>query len=271
MSEGQLVRALREVAEALAPGFDTVDVLRILTDRTVELVGIDAAGILLADERGRLESVACTSEAVCTLEKLELEDAGGPCYDCFTTGRPLVNLARDTASARWPRFQHLSGTVGFGAVHAVPLQLGDRVIGSLNMCCIAPGRLRAEDVETTRALVRIAAVGLLHQRTARSAQEEAAQLRHALTSRVVIEQAKGMLARGVGCTPTEAFDVLRRYAAPTADRSTTSRRRSSTARCIRRRLPAERHLQAPVGPRARSPGACGGGRTYPRAMSTKRE
>ncbi|WP_430332881.1 GAF and ANTAR domain-containing protein [Rhodococcus sp. ACT016] len=212
MSEQRLVHVFEELADALVPGFDTVDSLRILTDRTVELVAIDAAGILLTDERGHLASVACTTKSVHTLEQLELADARGPCYDCFTTERPLVNLGRDATSARWPRFQHLADEVGFGAVHAVPLQLGNQVIGSLNMFCVAPGRLPAQDVDTSRALGRIATIGLLHERTTRSAQEEAAQLRQALTSRVIIEQAKGMLAESAGCTPAVAFEALRRYA-----------------------------------------------------------
>lgn len=212
MSEQRLVHVFEELADALVPGFDTTDFLHTLTDRTVALVAIDAAGILLTDERGHLASVASTTEPAHTLEQLEVADARGPCYDCFTTGRPLVNLGRDATSARWPRFQHLSGEVGFGAVHAVPLQLGNQVIGSLNMFCVATGSLPAEDVDTSRALARIATIGLLHNRTARNAQAEAAQLRQALTSRIIIEQAKGMLAEGAGCTPAVAFDALRRYA-----------------------------------------------------------
>lgn len=212
MSERRLVHVFEELADALVPGFDTIDFLRTLTDRTVELVAIDAAGILLTDERGHLTSVASTTEPVHTLEQLEMADARGPCYDCFVTGRPLVNLGRDAASVRWPRFQHLSGEVGFSAVHAVPLQLRDQVVGSLNMFCVATGSLPAEDVDASRALARIATIGLLHQRATLSAQEEAAQLRQALTSRIVIEQAKGMLAESAGCTPAAAFDALRRYA-----------------------------------------------------------
>ncbi|MCL2534898.1 MAG: GAF and ANTAR domain-containing protein [Nocardiaceae bacterium] len=212
MSERRLVHVFEELADALVPGFDTVDFLRTLTDRTVELVAIDAAGILLADERGHLSSVASTTEPVHTLEQLEIANARGPCYDCFTTGRPIFNLGHDAASARWPRFQHLSGEIGFGAVHAVPLQLGDQVIGSLNMFCVAPGSLPAEDLDTSRALARIATIGLLHKRAAHSAQEEAAQLRQALTSRIIIEQAKGMLAESAGCTPAVAFEALRHYA-----------------------------------------------------------
>ncbi|WP_433610028.1 GAF and ANTAR domain-containing protein [Prescottella agglutinans] len=212
MSERRLAHVFEDLADALVPGFDTVDFLRTLTDRTVELVGIDAAGILLADEHGHLASVASTTEPAHTLEQLELANARGPCYDCFTTGRPIVNLGRDEASARWPRFQHLSGEIGIGAVHAVPLQLATQVIGSLNMFCVAPGSLPAEDIDTSRALARIATIGLLHERAARIAQEEAAQLRQALTSRVIIEQAKGMLAESAGCTPAAAFEALRHYA-----------------------------------------------------------
>lgn len=212
MSEQRLVHVFEELANALVPGFDTNDFLRILTERTVELVAIDAAGVLLSDQRGQLASLACTTESARTLEELELADARGPCYDCFTSGRPLVNLGRDTISTRWPRFQHLSAEAGIGTVHAVPLQLGNQVIGSLNMFCAATGGLSAQDVDTCRALGRLATIGLLHQRTARSAQEEAAQLRQALTSRIIIEQAKGMLAEGAGCTPAAAFDALRRYA-----------------------------------------------------------
>ncbi|MDH6284860.1 GAF and ANTAR domain-containing protein [Prescottella agglutinans] len=212
MSERRLVHVFEELADALAPGFDTIDLLRTLTHRTVELIAIDAAGILLTDEHGHLTSVASTTEPVHTLEQLEVADARGPCYDCFTAGRPLVNLSRDAASARWPRFQHLSTEVGFGAVHAVPLRLRDQVIGSLNMFCVATGSLSAEDIDTSRALARITAIGLLHKRAASSAQKEAAQLRQALTSRIIIEQAKGMLAESAGCTPAVAFDALRRYA-----------------------------------------------------------
>lgn len=211
-TQHRLVQVFAELADTVVPGFNTVGFLRTLTERTVELVAIDAAGILLTDERGHLASEASTTESAHTLEQLEVADACGPCYDCFTMGRPVVNLDRDAARARWPRFQHLSGEVGFGAVHAVPLQLRSQALGSLNMFCTAADTLSAEDVDMSRALANIATIGLLHERTVRGAQTEAAQLQHALRSRIVIEQAKGMLAERAGCTPAVAFDALRRYA-----------------------------------------------------------
>ena len=86
--EVNLAHAFVELADTLVADFDVVDFLHVLASRCVELLGVQAAGLMLADQRGQLRLVASSSEQSRLLELFELEIEEGPCLTCFETGQP---------------------------------------------------------------------------------------------------------------------------------------------------------------------------------------
>ena len=210
--ETRLVEALVTLADTLVGGYDLVELMQYLVDVSVELLDAAAAGLVLADGDGQLEVLASTSERTELLEVLQIRTGRGPCHDCFTTGEPQT--IRDVAAEadRWPQFAPLALEQGYRSVHAVPMRHRDRTIGALNLFRSEPGELTEADGRAAQALADVATIGILQQRAARETAELNEQLEYALASRVVIEQAKGILAHYSGFTMDESFAQLRRYA-----------------------------------------------------------
>ena len=209
-----------ELTDTLVAGFDVIDFLHVLTDRSVQLLDVSAAGLLLADPRGELRVVAASSEAARLLELFQLQNHQGPCLDCFRSGRPVAAADLAAATARWPRFVPAARQAGFAAVQALPMRLREQVIGALNLFRADPGALAPADIRVGQALADVATISLLHERSMRHSDTLNEQLQTALNSRVIIEQAKGKLAERLEVDMDQAFSLLR-------DRARTSNRRLS--------------------------------------------
>ena len=213
VSADRLARVFVEVADTLVDEFDLIEFLQVMTSRTAELLDSSPVGLLLADQRGRLEFMAASEESVKLLELFQVQQQQGPCYDAFRTGQPVVNADLRQAKARWPRFAPHAVAAGFRSVHAFPLRLRAEVIGALNVFSAdVGGHLEDDDVKIVQALADIASIGLLQQRAISRGELLTEQLQGALNSRVVIEQAKGAVAEARNVTVTEAFDLIRGYA-----------------------------------------------------------
>jgi GAF domain-containing protein len=208
MAEVQLADVVVELADTLVDDFDVIDFLHVLTERCVQVLGISAAGLLLTDQRGTLQVVAASSERTRLLELFQLQTDQGPCVDCFHTGQP-VSVPDLPSAGRWPRFTAAAAEVGFAAVHAVPMRLRAEVIGALNFFDVNPGTLDEGKVRIGQALADVATIGLLQQRAIHRRDLVTEQLQTALNSRVLIEQAKGVLAERLHLDVAEAFAVLR--------------------------------------------------------------
>jgi GAF domain-containing protein len=209
--EELLVGTFVEVADTLVNDFDVVDFLTTLTVRCVELFDTSEAGLMLVDRSGGLRIAASSSGAMNHLELFELQHHEGPCVDCFQSGEPVTCADLEAEIERWPAFGPEALRSGFHSVHALPMRLRDTRIGSLNLLRHEPGPLDPEDLRAMQALADVATIGLLQQRAAEDAKVLADQLQHALNSRVIIEQAKGVLAQSLQVGMDEAFDLLRRY------------------------------------------------------------
>jgi GAF domain-containing protein len=207
--DGQLLsEAFVELTDTMVADFDVIDFLHVLTSRSVELLEVSAAGLLLADPRGELRVVAASSEAARLLELFQLQSDQGPCLDCFRDGRPVA--ATDLgADQRWPGFAAAAGQAGFSAVQALPMRLREQVIGALNLFRATPGAFDPASVRIGQALADVATISLLHERGMRRSDTLNEQLQAALNSRVVIEQAKGKLAERLGIDMNQAFTLLR--------------------------------------------------------------
>ena len=200
-----------EVADTLVDEFDLIEFLHMVTTQTSELAHADAGGLLLADHHGVLRVMAATDERTKMLELFQLQNAEGPCQDCFRLNGVVVHGDLSTAGDLWPQFAPHAVASGFRSVHAFPLRLRQVVIGALNLFGKGTGRMSETDVRVVQALADIATIGLLQARAIRQREVLAEQLQAALTSRIVIEQAKGILAQAHSVTVDEAFQMLRAY------------------------------------------------------------
>jgi len=210
--ESVLARTMVELADSLVDEFDIVDLLMLLADRCVEVLDSSAAGIMLVGSDGQLQLMSSSNEAIRVVELFELQSAEGPCWDCFYSGRPVVNQDLTAAQERWPNFAPIAVAAGFRGSDAIPMRLRGNVIGALNLFRAERGSLSDDDVTVAQALADVATIAILQNRTSVMAAEVNAQLTAALTSRIVIEQAKGIIAERRQVSIDAAFTHMRRHA-----------------------------------------------------------
>src|SRR5688572_23057732 len=210
--ESVLARTLVELADTLVDDFDVVELLTLLADRCVEVLDVEAAGIMLAAPDGALRVMASSSEAMRVLELFEIQAQEGPCLESHRTGLPVVNQDLAAVDGRWPRFAAEALAAGFQSVHALPMRLRGSVMGALNPFRVTSGELDQADLDVAQAFADVATIAILQHRAAREAQFVNEHLTHALNSRIVIEQAKGMIAERLGLDMERSFATIRRHA-----------------------------------------------------------
>jgi GAF domain-containing protein len=210
--EALLARTLVELADTLVEEFDVVELLTLLADRCVEVLDVSAAGLMLVAPEGDLRVMASSSEAMRLVELFELQSDEGPCLDCYRTGEPVVNQRLAAVDTRWPRFAPVALEAGFQSVHALPMRLRGVIIGALNLFRADEGAMEDADVAAAQAFADVATIAILQHRAVLEAQVLNEQLNHALNSRIVIEQAKGVLAERAGLDMEQSFARLRNYA-----------------------------------------------------------
>lgn len=210
--EREVTESFVSLADSLVDGFDVVDLLIGLTQTCAQLLDIGSAGLLLADQRQVLHVVAASSEATRDLELFQLQRDQGPCLDCYRSGTP-VNVPDLRGQAEdWPSFAEAALSAGFVSVHAVPMRLRDNVLGTLGLFGSQVGSLNEDDLRLAQALAHVASVSIVQSKIAADASTVTEQLQLALSSRVVLEQAKGSVAQRGDVSTDEAFEVLRGYA-----------------------------------------------------------
>lgn len=210
--EQRLARVFVELADTLVDDFDVLEFLSTLVERCVELLDVAAAGVVLSDQKGRLRMAAASSEQARLVELFAIQVDDGPCPDCVRTGRPVSGTDLTTEDARWPRFAPAARAAGFQATHAVPMRLRGTVIGALNLLRTDSDGVDDPSVRLGQALADVATIGVLQQRAIHDSAILTEQLHTALNSRVLIEQAKGVLAAHAGVDMDAAFAALRGYA-----------------------------------------------------------
>jgi len=210
--ESDVVRSLVEMADTLVDDYDVVDLLTGLTERCVTLLGVSAAGVMLASPSGSLGLVASSSEAMRLLELFELQEQEGPCLDAFRSGGRVDQEDLRAGSGRWPLFSAAAVRAGFQSAVALPLRLREVTLGALNLLSTTRSPIREADVIVARGFADLAALSILQHRASAEVQRLNEQLSAALTSRVVIEQAKGVISERAGIDLAEAFARLRGYA-----------------------------------------------------------
>lgn len=180
----------------------------------MDLLDIAAAGVLLADAREDLQLLAASDERARLLELFALQHDQGPCVACYTSGhaRTGIDLTDPQVTGEWPRFAERALLDGFTIAHAFPLRLRGRVIGALGLFQASDIPLGEADVALAQALADVATISLMQQRILDQAYTEAAHPQYALSSRIILEQVKGILAERWGCTVDDAFAALNEHA-----------------------------------------------------------
>ena len=205
--------AFTRLADTLVDEYDVIDLLDRLVGYSVDLLAVEAAGIVLGDVRGTLRVVAASNDDAQLMELLQLQNDEGPCLECYRTATAVSVPDLAGVVDRWPRFTAAVDVQRvFRSVHALPLRLRQESIGALNLFNGRPGPLSEADLSLGQALADVATIGILQERAIRRGEVVTQQLQTALNNRVVIEQAKGVLAER-GTIPMDvAFDRLRRHA-----------------------------------------------------------
>jgi transcriptional regulator with GAF, ATPase, and Fis domain len=183
-----------------------------LTTECARLLDVASAGLLLADRVGVLHLLAASTEHTRQLELFQLQREEGPCLDCYRTGQPIAVADLDAALLQWPQFVAAAKSEGFASVHALPMRLGENVLGTLGLFGTSVGALNNDDLSLGQALADVASVAIVQDAAAADTTVIHEQLQKALTSRVIIEQAKGVLAQQGQLDMEQAFAILRGYA-----------------------------------------------------------
>ena len=237
--EAKLSRAFVALADTLVADFDLIDLLQTLVDTCTDVLDTDAAGLLLKTDSGGLRVVVSTTEDAEFVELVQLGAHAGPCMECVSTGTAVTVADIDASGKRWPEFREAALQRGFRSLQATPLRLRGDVIGTMNLLDTKVGALNEQDVAVAQALSDVATIGILAERAAREREALSNQLQGALDSRIVIEQAKGVLAQSTGLSMDGAFASIRSYA-----RSNNLSIRSVAATLIERRLDPSRVVAA---------------------------
>jgi len=200
-----------EVADTLVADFDVIDFLHSVAGHATEMTGAAAAGLMLSDLDGGLHYMGASDESARLLELFQIQHEEGPCLDCYRTGAQVTEVDLAAAGSRWPAFSEAALAIGVASVHAFPMRLRDQVIGALNVFGAQPGALEPDEARLVQALADLATIAMLQERVVRQAEILTEQLQFALNSRIVIEQAKGAVARATGVSVEDAFQLMRSH------------------------------------------------------------
>lgn len=209
--EARVLDAVVALVDSLLHDFDVVDLLTDLTEQCATLLDVASAGLLLADSRGHLHLMTATSDRTEEIELLQLQTDEGPCLDCYTSGKPVTIADLTAAVHRWPTFVPAARDAGFASVHAVPMRAAGTVLGALGLFGTQTGELNDADLLVAHSLAHVASVAIVQGHPPKP-ETVLPNLRTALASSVVVEQAKGFLRERLDITLSDAFTLLRRYA-----------------------------------------------------------
>lgn len=209
--ETDIVQSLIRMADTLVSDYDPIALLTDLAESCVRILDVDAAGVSLGED-STLRFVAASSETMEMMELYQIERHEGPCFDAYSTGMAVATSDLETNRSRWPKWAAKALESGYQAAAAFPLRLRDETIGALNIYSSRIRELNKRDVDVGRGLADMATIGLLHEGVVTRNRVVQDQLQFALDSRVVIEQAKGMLAERHGILHQDAFDRIRNHA-----------------------------------------------------------
>ncbi|MBJ8345527.1 GAF and ANTAR domain-containing protein [Antrihabitans sp. YC2-6] len=212
--DARVSAAFIELAQMLVNDYDVVELGQHLVETSVRLLDAAAVGLLLGDQRGHLQVLAASSEEIRLVELFQVHCNEGPCLEAYRTGEQVHVADLRVHDDEWPAFAEKAVGEGFHSVFALPLRLRKERVGALNLFRTNAGTISETDLAIGQGLADVATLGILHQRT----ETVNVQLQSALNSRVIIEQAKGIIAERGGVGVDDAFTKLRAHSRNTNQR-----------------------------------------------------
>ncbi len=206
----ELVEALAAFARTLARGYEIADVLHDLTARAAAMLRIKGAGVSLL--RGEvLEFITADSELFRDLEMVQEQHQQGPCIDAVSSGA-VVTCADLDADDRWPAYATRGRQIGVRAVAGVPMRIDGATIGAVDLYHDQPHEWSESELTLARILCDMATSYVVNASRLDQQRRTAEHLQRALDSRVVIEQAKGIIAAQRHVSVDDAWKILRKHA-----------------------------------------------------------
>jgi GAF domain-containing protein len=211
INQSEYNRVLAEFARTLVGHYDIAHVLHDLTEQITSVLGISGAGVSLLDGAA-LRYVTALDERAEHVEQYQEEHQRGPCVEACRSGETVsVGDLRDRPG-RWGGFAEFALGHGVRAVAGIPMRVNGYALGALNLYHGEARTWSDDELEVARVLAAIATSYLVNASELERQRRTAEQLQLALDSRIVIEQAKGIIAAERGTTVDEAFKVLRNHA-----------------------------------------------------------
>ncbi|UFU02236.1 GAF and ANTAR domain-containing protein [Ruania suaedae] len=208
--EQKFVQLTAAFTEKLVAPYDVDEALRTLAENLTDLLALAGSGVTLGLEE-RLRAATAVPPHLAALEHYQEQHQEGPCVSAYHTGE-VVAVSDLREETRWPGYRTIAADVGVRAVAGMPMKLAGNAVGALNMYHAEPHIWDDSDLLAARALSNMATAYLIHSSTLSQQNQLSDQLQHALDSRVLIEQAKGVLTQTHALTLTEAYELLRRNA-----------------------------------------------------------
>jgi len=206
------LRALSRFAAALPSEYDVEQVLTELAESATGILGLAGSGVTVLQDDGRLSFMTAVGSPYAEMEQVEERHQQGPCRDAVDTGRVVSVTDVRQETGRWGEYVHTARRLGVAGVAGVPMRLENRVFGALNLYGDEPRDWSQEDLDVATVLADVATGYIVNASKVEQLEQLNGQLQQALSSRVLIEQAKGIIAEHHGITVDEAFSGMRTYA-----------------------------------------------------------
>jgi GAF domain-containing protein len=205
------IQTLSRFAVVLPSRYDLEAALSELTESVTEVLGLSGSGVTMAD-KGQLRFVTAVSHASGELERNQEEQQAGPCRDAFDSGEVVRVTDVRLESTRWPEFSATATRLKVAGVAGIPMRLADVIVGALNLYAEEPREWSDDDIAVAGVLAAVATSYVVNASKLRQQEQLTEQLQHALESRVVIEQAKGITSQKNAITIDQAYQLIRGHA-----------------------------------------------------------
>jgi len=205
------IQTLSRFAVVLPAHYDLEAALSELTESVTEVLGLSGSGVTMAED-GQLRFVTAVSHASGELERNQEEQQAGPCRDAFDSGEVVRVTDVRQESTRWPEFSATATRLNVAGVAGIPMRLADEVVGALNLYADEPREWSDDDIAVAGVLAAVATSYVVNASKLRQQEQLSEQLQHALESRIVIEQAKGITSQKNAITIDQAYQLIRGHA-----------------------------------------------------------
>jgi GAF domain-containing protein len=205
------LQTLSRFARVLPAHYDVETALAELTESVTGVLGLCGSGVTMLED-GRLRFVTAVSEASGELERIQEEQQSGPCQDAYDTGEVVRVTDVRVETVKWPASAAAAKRLGVAGVAGIPMRLAGQIIGALNLYSAEPREWSEEDLAVAAVLADVATSYVINASKIRQQQQLSEQLQHALESRVVIEQAKGITAQQNAVSVDQAYHLMRGHA-----------------------------------------------------------